>query len=115
MVREGTLAGANGQPALYEEAEACTLSQLDVEIVRFCVSRKLITPIEKSGKTYFTGSDVLKLKLLRTLLLSRQLSASLDQVFLKVGRDLMEAPRLPAATEAGLEDIVQTLLSRFHR
>jgi hypothetical protein len=115
MARHGQPLGANNESALYEQAEACRLSQLDPAIVEMCVNRQFVSPVRKDGKLYFTGPDILKLKLLRTLLLSRQLSSTLDQAFLKVGRDLLEQPATTTGGNGILDQVLDDLMQRLKR
>lgn len=116
MAREGNTFGATGQPVLYDQSDASRLSELDPEVVAYCIQHKLVTPVTRDGKNWFSGSDILKLKLLRTLILSRKLSAALDSAFLRIGRDLMDE-RAEGETEAvgELALIVQQLLNKFQR
>ncbi|MBL8789425.1 MAG: hypothetical protein JNM45_02945 [Rhizobiales bacterium] len=114
MAREGNSNGGAGQPVLYDQSDASRLSELDPEVVAYCVQHNLVKPVSKDGKTWFTGSDILKLKLLRTLLLSRKLSAALDSAFLRIGRDLMDDRGSDLnETNDELARLVQQLLSRF--
>jgi hypothetical protein len=116
MAREGNTRGAPGQPVLYDRSDASRLSELDPDVVAYCVAHNLVKPVIRDGKEWFSGSDILKLKLLRTLLLSRKLSAALDNAFLQIGRELMDEPS-EAQGQAGneLAGIVQQLLGRFQK
>jgi len=115
MARDGQPLGANNDSVLYELAEACRLSQLDPVVVEMCVNRQFVSPVRKDGKLFFTGPDILRLKLLRTLLLSRQLSSTLDQAFLKVGRDLMEQPPTVSGGNGILDQVLDDLMQRLKR
>jgi len=116
MAREGNTTGAAGQPSLYDHSDASRLSELDPEVVTYCVAQKLIQPVSRDGSNWFSASDILKLKLIRTLLLSRKLSAALDTAFLQIGRDLMDERTGTADTKGNdLADIVQQLLGRFQK
>jgi hypothetical protein len=116
MEREGNTKGVAGQPVLYEQSDASRLSELDPEVVSYCVEHALVKPVLRDGKSWFTGSDILKLKLLRTLLLSRRLSAALDNAFLRIGRDLMdERSGSPSESADELAGVVRQLLNKFQK
>lgn len=115
MAREGNSTGAAGRPEPYDQSDASRLSELDPEVVAYCVAHNLVNPKMSDGEAWFSGSDILKLKLLRTMLLSRRLSAALDQAFLQIGRELMDRQTSSTAPDEELADIVQKLLGRFQK
>ncbi|MFT3673378.1 hypothetical protein [Aestuariivirga sp.] len=45
MAREGNTTGAAGQPSLYDHSDASRLSELDPEVVAYCVAQKLLRPV----------------------------------------------------------------------
>lgn len=105
----GTVTGQD----VYDEAETCKLSELDVGVLACCRERGVVSPVEKDGQRFYTSQDLLKLKLLRTLLLSRRLSAALDTAFLKIGRKLLpQHTSTPAGHSSQLLDTIEQLLKR---
>ncbi len=115
MAREGNTTGALESPGLYDQSDAARLSELDPDVVAYCVSHNLVKPTLREGTAWFSTSDILKLKLLRTLLLSRKLSAALDQAFLQIGRELLDERPGAAPPDNELADIVKQLLGRFQK
>jgi hypothetical protein len=98
MEREGNTKGVAGQPVLYEQSDASRLSELDPEVVSYCVEHALVKPVLRDGKSWFTGSDILKLKLLR------------------IGRDLMdERSGSPSESADELAGVVRQLLNKFQK